>query len=391
MTQHNSILFVTMNSIAGQGGDSMATKEILSTFVDDDRVSTAAVVPDPQGSLPLDLDESRIYCFEPLSKNSTTAYLRYAFSPIKSVRRALQEYEPDVVVIRMYPLGIIPPLLSVLSSTPYILLSRGTSYKSLRYARVLRQLYKVNARLAAEVYSASYEIKQDTDRARTKSQPESKLVPNGINPDEFEPKSRSQMRDMLDLDFDDDDFVVGFVGSMGPRHTLDTLIRSLDKIDDLPVKLLLVGDGPELDSHKRLVKENNLSGRVTFTGFVPHAEVDKYISACDITYGVTQQDSATPIKCFEYLGYRPTQQDSLPVESAASYRPAVIVNSTVAAFAPEDPSPESSISVSVSIASVSVPIESVPVSVAVSSGGSSVGVGVGGAARAILELSKVRW
>ena len=289
-----------MHSIAGQGGDSMATKEILSTFVDDGRVSTAAVVPDPHGPLPFDLDESQIYCFEPLSKKSATAYLRYAFSPIKAVRRALQEYEPDVVVIRMHPLGTIPPLLSVLNGTPYILLSRGTSYKSLRYARVLRQLYKVNARLAAEVYSASYEIKQDTDRARTKSQPESKLVPNGINPDKFEPKSKLQMRDMLDLGFDDD-FVVGFVGSMGPRHTLDTLIRSLDKIDDLPVKLLLVGDGPELDSHKRLVKENNLSGRVTFTGFVPHAEVDKYISACDITYGVTQQDSATPIKCFEYL------------------------------------------------------------------------------------------
>lgn len=278
----------------------MATNDILSTFIDDDRVSTAAVIPDPQGPLPFNLDNSRIYRFRPLSKRSPAAYLRYSFSPIKAVRRALDEYKPDVVVIRDYPLGIFPSLLSVLDGTPYILLARGT-YNNLKYSYILNQAYKINARFAKEVYTASQEIKQDIDRVRKKSQPKAKLVPNGINPEKFVPKSKSEMRERLNLGFDEKDFVVGFVGSIGPRHSLDTLIKALEQVDDLPVHLLLVGDGPEVENHKELVQQKNLSDKVEFTGFVPHDTVDMYISACDITYGVTQQDSATPIKCFEYL------------------------------------------------------------------------------------------
>lgn len=300
MAQNKSVLFVTMNSITGRGGDTMATNDILSTFINDDRVSTAAVIPDPQGPLPFNIDNSRVYRFRPLSKKSPAAYFRYSFSPIKTVRRALDEYDPDIVVIRDYPLGVFPSLLSVLDGTPYILLARGT-YDDLKYSRILKQSYKINARFAREVYTASQEIKQDTDRIRKKNQSKAKLVPNGINPEKFVPKSKSEMREKLDLDFDETDFVVGFVGSMGPRHSLDTLIKALEQVDDLPVRLLLVGDGPELANHKELVQQKDLSDKVEFTGFVPHDTVDRYISACDITYGVTQQDSATPIKCFEYL------------------------------------------------------------------------------------------
>jgi glycosyltransferase involved in cell wall biosynthesis len=160
----------------------------------------------------------------------------------------------------------------------------------------------MNVRRADEVYTASQEIKQDTDEMRKSRQTEAEVFPNGINPELFEPMSKTEARKRLELGLRDEDFVVGFVGSMGPRHTVDRLIKSVQHInDEIPIKLLLMGGGPKLEDYRKLAEESGLSDKAVFTGFIPHESVSEYVSACDITYGVTEQESATPIKCFEYL------------------------------------------------------------------------------------------
>lgn len=302
MTEKVSVLFVSMDDISGKGGNSVATKDMLSAFVEDPRVSMAAVLPEPQGKLPDDMSNIDIEYIPALSNKSMKSYAKYSILSFPMVRRTLKKYDPDIIVARMHPVLIAPAVLASRYGKPYVLLSRGTSYKNLRFSSVLKRIYKVNVRRADEVYTASQEIKRDTDRMRKEGQTEAKVFPNGINPDLFEPLRKKEARESLELGLRDEDFVVGFVGSMGPRHTVDRLIESVQYVnDEISVKLLLLGDGPKLEDYKKLAKESGLADKAVFTGFVPHEQVHEYISACDVTYGVTEQESATPIKCFEYL------------------------------------------------------------------------------------------
>jgi len=302
MAEKVSVLFVSMDDISGKGGNSVATKDMLSAFVEDPRVSTSAVLSEPQQNLPSFAQEADVMYSPPLSGNSIGGYAKGSLAGFPVTKKAIKKHEPDVVVARMHPVLIAPAILASRYRKPYILLSRGTSYKNLRFSSVLRRIYKMNVRLADEVYTASQEIKHDTDKMRKEGQTEAKVFPNGINPELFEPLPKAEARGALELGLRDGNFVVGFVGSMGPRHTVDRLIKSVRFLDDsIPIKLLLVGDGPKLEEYKKLAEESGLDDTAIFTGFVPHEQVHEYISACDITYGVTEQDSATPIKCFEYL------------------------------------------------------------------------------------------
>jgi len=296
------VLFVAMNDISGKGGDSMATKDMLSAFIEDPRVSTTAVLPEPQGEIPGSVKTTETKYIPSLSDKSAKDYAKYSLLSFPVIRKAIKQHDPDIVVARMHAVLIAPAIFTSLYGKPYILLSRGTAYKSLRFSSVLKRIYKMNVRRADEVYTASQEIKHDTDEMRKNGQTEAKVFPNGINPELFEPMPKTEVRERLELGLRDEDFVVGFVGSMGPRHTVDRLIKSMQHIDEgIPVKLLLVGDGPKLEEYEKLAEENGLSDRTAFPGFVPHEHVSEYISAFDITYGVTEQESATPIKCFEYL------------------------------------------------------------------------------------------
>ena len=63
-----------------------------------------------------------------------------------------------------------------------------------------------------------------------------------------------------------------WVGRMSQEKDLFTLLRALK---GTKLKTILVGDGPEFPRIYRFAKENNLD--VTFTGFVPHREVVKYL------------------------------------------------------------------------------------------------------------------
>jgi glycosyltransferase involved in cell wall biosynthesis len=302
MTEKVSVLFVAMDDISGKGGNSVATKDMLSAFVEDSRVSTTAVLPEPQGQLPDDVSGIEIGYIPSLSNKSMKSYAKYSLLSFPVVRRTVRQHDPDIIVARMHPVLIAPAVLASRYGKPYVLLSRGTSYKSLRFSSVLKRIYKMNVRRADEVYTASQEIKQDTDEMRKSRQTEAEVFPNGINPELFEPMSKTEARKRLELGLRDEDFVVGFVGSMGPRHTVDRLIKSVQHInDEIPIKLLLMGGGPKLEDYRKLAEESGLSDKAVFTGFIPHESVSEYVSACDITYGVTEQESATPIKCFEYL------------------------------------------------------------------------------------------
>jgi glycosyltransferase involved in cell wall biosynthesis len=116
------------------------------------------------------------------------------------------------------------------------------------------------------------------------------------------------------LGFSDDDFVVGYIGSVEFWLDLKSAIKglSLAKKNGLPVKLLLVGKGLFTDYSKSImdcIKQEDLEKDTVWLDFIPYEEVPKYISGIDvglIPFNVFNPTAfyAAPNKMWEYLSQR---------------------------------------------------------------------------------------
>lgn len=80
------------------------------------------------------------------------------------------------------------------------------------------------------------------------------------------------------------DFIILYIGGLGPHRGLKTAIKSIPKV--LPkianVKLLIVGDGFYRKELEVLVKNLNLQDKVIFEGFKPFDKIYTYIKLCSV-------------------------------------------------------------------------------------------------------------
>jgi glycosyltransferase involved in cell wall biosynthesis len=132
----------------------------------------------------------------------------------------------------------------------------------------------------------------------------SQLITNGVDTSLFKPFV-SPLREKLG--FLQDDFIIGFAGSIERWYDLDTLLKIPQYFPDKNIKLLIVGGslftGYVLDL-KNQVKQLNLENKVTFTGIIPYEQLPDYINCMDIcTIPLTPtkwKNIALPNKFFEY-------------------------------------------------------------------------------------------
>ncbi|MGI5379490.1 glycosyltransferase family 4 protein [Streptomyces sp. CA-251387] len=105
-----------------------------------------------------------------------------------------------------------------------------------------------------------------------------------------------------------EEFVVGTVGSLTPHEGLDTLLHTGEELRrrGAPVRLLIVGDGPERPALERLAARLGLDdGTALFTGRVPHAQVRDFHAVLDV-FAVPRTDErvchlVTPLKPVEAM------------------------------------------------------------------------------------------
>jgi len=90
------------------------------------------------------------------------------------------------------------------------------------------------------------------------------------------------------------DLVIGTVKTMKNIYGIDNLIYSyslLIKEIDIPTKLLIVGDGPELSNLKKLVFKLGISKLVQFLGYVENSKIPKILSEIDIFVNLSRVES----------------------------------------------------------------------------------------------------
>ena len=129
-------------------------------------------------------------------------------------------------------------------------------------------------------------------------------IPNGVDIDRFCPNvGRDRVRNKLGLGQAP---VIGFIGSFKPWHGIGFLVEAFATVAQkhTGVKLLCVGEGPELSAALGKISAYGLDGRVVFTGRVAHAEVPAYLAAMDISvapYLPEQDFYFSPLKVVESL------------------------------------------------------------------------------------------
>ncbi len=103
-------------------------------------------------------------------------------------------------------------------------------------------------------------------------------------------------------------YLVGYVGVMNSQDGLDILVDVALRIKNLgrrDIHFTCVGGGPELVSLRKMVQDKQLEDMMTFTGFVPDAEMVEILSTADVCVNPDRpcpmNSMSTMIKIMEYM------------------------------------------------------------------------------------------
>ena len=143
-----------------------------------------------------------------------------------------------------------------------------------------------------DLFKEKYKVKRDVH-----------IIPSGIDVTRF----YKENVDLLsikslkkELNIKKDDFVILFVGRIAKEKSIDFLIKNLKAIlKKVPkARMIIVGDGPDMNELALLVRENKLDKHVTFTGKVPWSEIPKYYQLANVfvTASKTETQGLTVIE-----------------------------------------------------------------------------------------------
>jgi len=99
-----------------------------------------------------------------------------------------------------------------------------------------------------------------------------------------------------------DDIVIGFVGSILKWHGVELLVDAFLELaaENTQVKLLVVGDGEDLESIRNKAAAAVAPERAQFTGNVAPEKVAAYLEQMDICVMAASNWYGSPVKIFEY-------------------------------------------------------------------------------------------
>jgi len=127
------------------------------------------------------------------------------------------------------------------------------------------------------------------------------VLPNAIDPNRFRSLDREHaLRSRLGIE---GSIVIGHVGLFYRWDRLDALIAAVKSIRDRhpEIKILLVGDGPEMENLRQTAFRLGMEREVIFSGPVPRDDVPAYIGAMDICVLPDSNAFGSPIALFEFM------------------------------------------------------------------------------------------
>lgn len=153
------------------------------------------------------------------------------------------------------------------------------------------------------------------------------IVPTGIDNERFKLENNKDfdfVKERKIINLLPDDFVIMFVGRIAEEKNIVFLFDNMKAIlKKCPkVKLLIVGDGPDIDKYKKYCNKIKIANNVIFTGKVPWENIPKYYLMSDVfvtasqseTQGLTvieAMSASLPVVCIDDESFTNTVVDNL--------------------------------------------------------------------------------
>jgi 1,2-diacylglycerol 3-alpha-glucosyltransferase len=112
------------------------------------------------------------------------------------------------------------------------------------------------------------------------------IVPTGIDTERFKlenNKNFNKTEERKKLGFSDNDFIITFVGRIAEEKNIPFLLKNMKDIKKKApnAKLLVIGDGPDLEKYKQYCIKHQLTENIIFAGKVPWDDIPKYYLMSD--------------------------------------------------------------------------------------------------------------
>ena len=153
------------------------------------------------------------------------------------------------------------------------------------------------------------------------------IIPTGIEIEKFYKEKIELIKinnKKIELGITSNDLVVLFVGRVASEKSIDFLINNHNNLlkKNKNIKLLIVGDGPDLEEYKKLSKKYKIEDKIIFTGKVPWEDIPLYYNLSDIfvtashteTQGLTVVEAmaaSLPVVALDDESFRNTVIDGL--------------------------------------------------------------------------------
>jgi len=209
--------------------------------------------------------------------------IRY-LAALPKIKKIIKEFSPDIVHAHYsssYGLlgalcGFSPLIISVYGADVY-----NFPDKSFIHKKIFKYNLSKSQKILSTSSSMACEIKKFTSK-------EIEITPFGIDVEKFKPF-------IVESIFKPGDIVVGTIKTLEKKYGVEYLIRAFrlvkDSINDLQLKLLVVGDGSLKNHLKEVAKNLSLEKDIVFTGYISPVEIPKYHNMIDVFVALSIEDS----------------------------------------------------------------------------------------------------
>jgi glycosyltransferase involved in cell wall biosynthesis len=250
---------------------------------------------------------------------------RAYWSQVAAIRALRERLAPDTIHTHGYHPDVLGAVLKRFPSrTSLVSTAHGFSRGPLKN-RVYERLQLHALRRFDAVVAVSRKLAAELEAGGC--QPSRvRVLPNAWSPIE-PPLAQTDARQALGIP--SEIFSIGWVGRVSYEKGLDVLIRALSLVPEIPLRLTVIGDGPERPVAQNLAKTLGVDARIAWPGRVPDAA--RLLRAFDVLV-ISSRTEGTPMALLEAMSA------GVPIlTTAVGGIPDVVSRDDAILVPPEDP------------------------------------------------------
>ena len=196
-------------------------------------------------------------------------YLRLGWAAAVAARA----FRPDVVYAHfLVPAGTLAAIASGLARVPLVVTAHGTDVRNVGRVPGVRSLTRATLARAERIVAVSDFLRQALLERLPLPPAKVEVIDSGVDLERFRGADAAEARAALGWDGEGPAFLC--IGALSERKNVVRLADAFARIA-APARLAFLGEGP---LRPRLVGRE----RVRLAGAVPHAQVARWIAACDV-------------------------------------------------------------------------------------------------------------